>query len=110
MAVMPLQPRPSGEPVVAASSFRSDEKRLLPTGPAYTMESISRLNLGLEVNQRDHSVFCQPSDYESETSTAPPDHRSRENDGGVSLLGSSEAINLKALRLPPDYRRFYLSD
>ena len=107
MTVTPLQSRPSREPVVAASSSRRDEKRLLPTGPAYTMESISRLNLGLEVDPRDHSVVGQPSDYEPEASMIPPHHQSRENDGGVSLLGSSETINPKALRLPPDYRRFY---
>jgi len=107
MAVTSLQPRPSREPVIAASSSRRDEKRLLPTGPAYTMESISRLNLGVEVNPRDHSVVGQPSDYESEASTVPPHRQGRENDGGVSLLGSSETVNPKALRLPPDYRRFY---
>jgi len=107
MTVTPLQPQPSGEPVVAASSSRRDEKRLLPTGQAYTMESISRLNLGLEVGPRDHSVVGQPSDYESEVNAVPPHHQGRENDGGVSILGSSETINPKVLRLPPDYRRFY---
>ena len=92
---------------MAASSPRRDEKRILPTGPAYTMESISRLNLGLEVNPRDHSVVGQPSDYGSETNAVPPRNQDRENDGGVRLMGSSETINPKALRLPPDYRRFY---
>ena len=107
MTVTPLRPQPSREQVVTvAPSSRRDEKRLLPTGPIYTMESISRLNLGLEVNSRDHSVVGQPSDYESGASVVPPHHQGRENDGGVSLLGSSEAINPKALRLPPDYRRF----
>ena len=107
MTVTPLRPMPSREPLVTTSSPRRDEKRLLPTGPAYTMESISRLNLGLEVNPRGHSVVGQPSDYESEASAAPPHNQGRENDGGVRLLGSSETINPKALRLPPDYRRFY---
>jgi len=107
MTVTPIQPQPSGEPAVAASSPRRDEKRLLPTGQAYTMESISRLNLGLEVGPRDHSVVGQPSDYESEVDAVLPHHQGRENDGGVSILGSSETINPKALRLPPDYRRFY---
>jgi len=107
MTVTPLRPMPSREPVVATSSPRRDEKRLLPTGPAFTMESISRLNLGLEVNPRDHSVVGQPSDYESEASAVPPHNQGRENDGGVRLLGSSETINPKVLRLPPDYRRFY---
>lgn len=109
MTVTPLRPMPSREPVVATSSPRRDEKRLLPTGPAYTMESISRLNLGLEVNPRDHSVVGQPSDYGSEASVVPPPNQGRENDGGVRLMGSSETINPKALRLPPDYRRFYPS-
>jgi len=107
MTVTPLQPRPSREPVVATSSSRRNEKRLLPTGQAYTMESISRLNLGLGVGPKDHSVVGQPSDYESEVNAVPPHHQGRENDGGVSILGSSETINPKALRLPPDYRRFY---
>jgi hypothetical protein len=106
MIVTPLRPRPSTEQVVATSTSHRDEKRLLPTGPGYTMESISRLNLGLGVNPRDHSVVGQSSDYESEASVASrPDNR--EDDGGVSLLGSSETINPKALRLPPAYRPFY---
>jgi len=107
MTVTPLRPQPSREQAVTASSSRRDEKRLLPTGPVYTMESISRLNLGLEVNARDHSMVGQSSDYESEASAVPPQPQGRENDGGVSLLGSSEAVNPKVLRLPPDYRRFY---
>ena len=92
---------------MATSSSRRDEKRLLPAGPVYTMESISRLNLGLEASPRDHSVVGQSSDYESEAGVVPPHHQARENDGGVSLLGSSETINPKVLRLPPDYRRFF---
>ncbi|KAF9653732.1 hypothetical protein BDM02DRAFT_3182728 [Thelephora ganbajun] len=107
MTVTPLHPQPSREQVVATSSSHRDEKRLLPTGQVYTMESISRLNLGLNVNPRDHSVVGQPSNYESEASVPPHRQRNRENDGGVSLLGSSETINPKVLRLPPDYRRFY---
>jgi len=106
MTITPLRPRPSGEQVVPTSTSRRDEKRLLPTGPGYAMESISRLNLGLDVNPGDHSVVGQPSDYESEASAVPRYHRDREYDGGVSLLGSSETINPKALRLPPDYRQF----
>lgn len=111
MTVTPVHPRPSREQVVATSdprlatsSPRRDEKRPHPAAAVYTMESISRLNLGLDVNPRDHSVVGQPSNYESEASTNP---QNRENDGGVSLLGSSETINPKVLRLPPDYRRFY---
>jgi len=116
--VTPVHPRPSREqgvatssprlatssPRLATSSPRRDEKRPHPTATVYTMESISRLNLGLDVNPRDHSVVGQPSNYESEAST---NLQNRENDGGVSLLGSSETINPKVLRLPPDYRRFY---
>lgn len=72
------------------------------------MESISRLNLGLDVDPRNHSVVGQSSDYESEASAAPrPNRRGRGGDSDVSLLGSPETINPKALRLPPDYRRFY---
>lgn len=104
MTVTPIHPRPSREQVVATSSSRRDEKRPLPDTTVYTMESISRLNLGLELNPRDHSVVGQPSNYESETGVNP---QNRANDGGVSLLGSSETINPKVLRLPPDYRRFY---
>lgn len=106
MTVTPTHPRPSREQVVTTTSApsRRDEKRPHPTAPVYTIESISRLNLALDVNPRDHSVVGQPSNYESEAGANP---RNRENDGGVSLLGSSETINPKVLRLPPDYRRFY---
>lgn len=107
MTVTPLRPRPLREQVATTSTPYRDEKRLLPTGPVYTMESISRLNLGLDVNPRDHSVAGQPSNYGSEASVPPLHHQIREEDGGVSLLGSSETINPKVLRLPPDYRRFY---
>lgn len=106
MEVTPIHHRPSREQTVATTSVpsRRDEKRPHPTAPGYTIESISRLNLALDVNPRDHSVVGQPSNYESE---AGGDLQNRENDGGVSLLGSSETINPKVLRLPPDYRRFY---
>jgi len=107
VAVTPLRPQPSRERVVAAPSSRHNEKRQLPTGPNYTMESISRLNLAHDVNLRDHSVVGQTSDYESEASALPRRHENREDDGGVTLQGSSETINPKVLRLPPDYRRFY---
>jgi len=107
MTVTPAHPLPSREQVVATSSSRRNEKRLPPTGPVYTMESISRLNLGLDANPRNHSVFGQPSNYESEASENPRHQQNRENDSGVSLLGSSETINPKALRLPPGYRQFY---
>jgi hypothetical protein len=106
MTVTPARRRPSREQVVATSSSHRDEKRPLPAAQVYTMESISRLNLGLDVNPRDHSVVGQPSNYESEAG-ADPLQQHRENDGGVSLLGSSETVNPKVLRLPPDYRRFY---
>lgn len=106
MTVTPLRPRPSREQAATTSTSHRDEKRLLPASLGYTTESISRLNLGLDVNPRDHSVVGQPSNYESEANAVPPHHRNRENDGGVSLLGSSETINPKALRLPPDYRQF----
>jgi hypothetical protein len=69
------------------------------------MEWISRLNLGLSTNPRDHSVVGEPSNHEPEVSAVP--RPNREDDGGVSLQGSSETINPKALRLPPAYRRFY---
>lgn len=91
---------------MVTSSLVRGEKRTLPTAPVYTMESISRLNLGLSVNQRDHSVVGQPSDYNSETNANPGHQQNRENDGGVSLLGSPETINRKVLRLPPDYRLY----
>lgn len=105
MTITPLRPPPV-EPATATSTRCHDEKRPLPIGPGHTMESISRLNLGLDVNSRNHSVVGQSSDYESEASQAPH-RRNREGDGGVSLLGSPETVNPKALRLPPDYRRFY---
>ena len=71
------------------------------------MESISQLNLRLDVNRTEHSMVGQSSDYGSEVSAVPRNHQNRGDDGGVSLLGTSETINPKALRLPPDYRRFY---
>jgi hypothetical protein len=104
MTVIPVHPRPSREQAVATSSPRRDEKQPHPTAPFYTVESISGLNLALDVNPRDHSVVGQPSNYDSEASANP---HNRENDGGVSLLGSSETINPKIMRLPPDYRRLY---
>lgn len=67
----------------------------------YTMESISRLNLRLDVNQRDHSVVGQPSNYESEASTNPLRQQNREN-GRLNLLDSSGIVNPKVLRLPQD--------
>lgn len=103
---IPLHPLPPTEQVVVTPTLHRDEKRLLPTGQSYTTESISRLNLGLDVNPRNHSVVGQPSDYESEASAAPR-HKNHEDDGGVSVLDSSETINPKVLRLPQDYRRFY---
>lgn len=105
--VTPARPRPSREQPVVTPTPRRNEKGTIPTAPAYTLESISRLNLGLGVDPRDHSVVGQPSDYGSEASADASDQRNRENDGGISLLGSSETINPKVLRLPPDYRRFY---
>jgi hypothetical protein len=105
MTVTPLRPRHSTERATAASTPHRDEKRLLPIGPRYTMEWISRLNLGLSANPRDHSVVGEPSNHEPEVSAVP--RPNREDDGGVSLQGSSETINPKALRLPPAYRRFY---
>lgn len=103
----PVHPRSSREQVAdLASSSHRDEKRLLPVAQAHTMESISRLNLQLDVDPRNHSVVGQPSNYESEASVDPLHRWGRENDAGVSLLGSSETVNPKALRLPPDYRRF----
>jgi len=71
------------------------------------MESISQLNLRLDVNPTAHSVVGQSSNYESEASAVPHHYQNYGGDGGVDLLGSSETINPKALRLPPDYRRFY---
>jgi len=103
MTITPLRPQQT----VATPSSHHDEKRPPPTGPVYTTESTSRLNLGHDVNLRDHSVVGQPSGYESEASALPRHHQNREDDGGVTLLGSSETINPKALRLPQDYRRFY---
>jgi len=103
MTITPVHRRSSREQAVVTQRPPRDEKRALPTAPVYTTESISRLNLGLDISTRDHSVVGQPSNYESEASTNP---RHREDDGGVTLLGSSETINPKVLRLPPDYR-FY---
>lgn len=96
-------PFSTGQVVTTPTSHR-DEKRVLPASPGHIMESILQLNLGLDVNPAEHSVVCQPSDYGSEASAVPRHHQ---NDGGLSLLGSSERINPQALRLPPDYRRFY---
>ena len=71
------------------------------------MESISQLNLRLDVNPTAHSVVGQSSDYGSEVGPVPHHDQNYGSDGGVGLPGSSETINPKALRLPPDYRRFY---
>lgn len=106
VAIPLVHPRSPREQVPLTSSSHRDGKRPLPAAQVYTMESISRLNLGLDVNLRDHSVVGQPSNYGSEASADPPE-QNRENDGGVSLLGSSRTVNPKVLRLPPDYRRFY---
>ena len=105
-AITPAHRRPSREQISVTQNPLRDGKRTLPTAPVYTMESISRLNLGLDVNSRDHSVVGQPSNYESEAGANSRHQQNRENDGGLSLLGSSETINPKFLRLPPDYR-FY---
>ena len=70
------------------------------------MESISQLNLRLDVNPMAHSVVGQSSDYGSEVSAVPHHYQSYGGDGA----GSSETINPNALRLPPDYRRFYPKD
>jgi len=71
------------------------------------MESISQLNLRLDVDPTAHSVVGQSSNYGSEVGTVPHHYQNYGGDGDVSHLGSSKTINPKALRLPPDYRRFY---
>jgi hypothetical protein len=107
IAITPVHRQPLRAQVLVTQNPLRDEKWTLPTVPLYTMESISRLNLGLDVNPRDYSVVGQLSNYESEVGAGQRNQQNRENDGGVSLLGSSETINPKVLRLPPDYR-FYI--